>query len=142
MGERNGRSEAAERSRRRKINGIEKAKICYMRMPCLHSESSMCPVALHQEDSTTARLKSTRFNQNRHLSRSIQLLYREKKKNKKRRGTAEGGAGAKQKPKGISASHVTLNGKNQNCVLVRRECAHKQKQVATSSYNGAAVLRH
>lgn len=138
MGERSGRSEAAERSRRRKKkNGIEKAKI----MSCLRSESSKCPVALHQEDSTTARLKSTLFNQNRHLSRSIQLLY-EKKTKKEEGGTGGGGAGAKQKPKGISASRVTLNGKNQNCVLVRRECAHKQKQVETSSYNGAAVLRH
>lgn len=52
-----------------------------------------------------------------------------------------GGAGSKHKPKAISARHVALNGKNQNCVLVRRECA-QHKRVEMSSYNGAAVLRH
>lgn len=107
-------SESAESSERTGEKWIENVTMRYSRMSCLHSESNMCPLALHHEDSTTASFKPTLFNQNRLLSRSVQLLQQYM-------CMCVGGTGAKQKPKGISTSHVTLNGKNQNCVPVHRE---------------------
>lgn len=80
-------------------------------------ESSIFPVPLHHGVSTTAGLKTTLFNQNRHLSRSIQLLYQ------------KGGKGVR----GISPQRVTLNRKNQNRVLVHTRVRFQQRQVETTN---------